>query len=173
MARKYSRILSAAKYYASIDNYIKYITDASKRGSRIGTGKPRAKSKILFIDPFGVPMADGQVVPVSANDASWTTYKAKFTLRTKDAQSDEAKIINLANYTAARVIIHTGKSATGVAKTSAVTGMKYLSYGGSSTSIPFGRGSATDTESTAFQEIRLSILTTATNALISLKPEKF
>jgi hypothetical protein len=173
MARKYSRIMSAAKYYSAIDNYIKYITDASKRGSKVGQGKPRPKSTKLYIDPFGVALADGQVVPTSASLTAWTAHKTKLGTHTSDTQSDETKIVKLEGFTPARVIITTGRSATGVAKTSSVTGLKYLSYGGTSTSLPFGRKSLAESQQAAFDEIRLQIVAGVSSALVTFKPEKF
>jgi hypothetical protein len=70
-------------------------------------------------------------------------------------------------------MITSGRSNTGVAKTSAVTGMKYLSYGGRSTSFPFGRKDADDTLVSAETEIitQLQAANAFSNAVYSLKPE--
>jgi hypothetical protein len=173
-AQKYSRIMEAAKYYSAIDNYIKYITDATKRSStsKVGSGKSRAKSRKLYIDPFNIALSTGQVVKVSAADASWTQFAAAFTGRVNaTAPTDQNNIIPLANFSAARVNITTGRSTTGVKKVSRVTGLPYLSYGGKSTSIPFGRRNETDTQAAAFTDIRTAILGTAAGAIVTLKPE--
>ena len=172
--KRYSRILSAAKYYSAIDNYIKYITDASKRGSKVGSGKPRQESIKLYIDPFNIKLAAGQVALASAAKPSWTTYDGNLgTHTTATKPTNEDLIIKLQNFSAARVNITKGRSASGVPKTSKVTGLKYLDYGGTSTSIPFGRKNETETQEAAFLEIKTAILASTAGAIITLKPEQF
>lgn len=154
-AQKYSRIMQAAKYYSAIDNYVKYITDATKRSStsKVGQGKPRQPSQKLYIDPFNIALSTGQLVRQSAAAPSWTRFAAAFTARAQPTPpTDENLIVPLANYKAARVNITTGRSTTGVKKISRVTGLPYLDYGGTSTSIPFGRRNETDTQAAAFTE---------------------
>jgi len=173
-AEKYSRILQSAKYYPALDNYIKYMTDASKRGQNVGEGKPRPKSQKLYIDPFNIALAAGQVVPQSGNQATWTTYAAAIGNRAAaTAPADENLIVKVADYSAARISITTGRSATGVKKVSKVTGLPYLSYGGTSTSLPFGRNAATDTMLAAFTEIQDRVVRTTPGAIVSMVPEKF
>jgi hypothetical protein len=169
--RKYSRILQAAKYYSAIDNYIKYITDASKRGQRVGTGQPRPKSKRYFIDPFGIKMAANQVVPVSASEPAFNAYKGNVNLRIKETVTDEDLIIPVRGLRAARAIITTGRSTTGVAKTSKVTGLKYLDYGGKSQSIAFGRKNETETMEAAGLEVKAAIQAAVAGALITIQDE--
>lgn len=173
--RRYSRIMEAAKHYSAIDNYIKYITDATKRSStsKVGQGDPRPPNILLYIDPFQIALATGQLVKQSAAEPSWTKYAAAFTGRTRPtAPADENNIVPLANYKAARVNITTGRSTTGVKKVSRVTGQPYLDYGGKSTSIPFGRTNETDTQTAAFTAIRTAIVAVTNGALVTLIPEK-
>jgi hypothetical protein len=173
-AQKYSRILEAAKYYAAIDNYVKYITDSTKKSStsKVGSGKARQPSQKLYIDPFAIALSTGQLVQQSAALPSWTKYAAAFTGRAQATPPTDANlIIPLANYRAARVNITTGRSTTGTKKISRVTGMPYLDYGGASTSIPFGRRNETDTQAAAFTDLRTAILATAAGAIVTLKPE--
>jgi hypothetical protein len=169
--RKYSRILQAAKYYSAIDNYIKYITDASKRGQRVGTGQPRPKSKKYFVDPFGIKLAAGMVVPVTSSDTAFTAYSADITGRFKLTETDEDKIIPVRDFKAARLVITTGRSTSGVAKTSKVTGMKYLDYGGKSTSLAFGRKNDTELESAAATEVKTAVQTRVSGAIVTVQPE--
>jgi hypothetical protein len=173
-AQKYSRILESAKYYSAIDNYIKYITDASKRGQNVGNGKARQPSQRLFIDPFNIALAAGQVVPTSAAEPTWTKYNAAMGAHTgATAPGDENLIVKVAEFTPARVVIATGRSNTGVAKTSKVTGLKYLDYGGTSTSVPFGRATAAETMTAAFDAIKTAIVAQTAGARVTLTPEKF
>jgi hypothetical protein len=178
MARgqRYSRIMEAAKLYSAVDNLVKYITDSTKRAStsKVGSGKNRPVSQPLYIDPFNIALSTGQVVPQSASKPSWDKYAAAFTGRTNATKpADENNIIKLANFKAARVNILTGRSQSGTKKVSRVTGLPYLDYGGTSTSIPFGRKNETDTAAAAFLEIKTAIQTTAAGAIVSLQPEKF
>ncbi|MDJ0553515.1 MAG: hypothetical protein QNJ68_03565 [Microcoleaceae cyanobacterium MO_207.B10] len=136
---RYSRILSAAKYYAAIDNYIKYITDSTKRGQNVGKGTPRPESQLLYVRPFGVSLLTGQLAKASSAQPTWTTYKADvtgYTTETSPGSSGEA--VDIDNYSAPRLNIKTNISNEGTVETSKVTGMKYLSYKGTSTSLAFG-----------------------------------
>jgi len=161
MAR-YSRILSSAKYYSAIDNYIKWITDASKKTTG-GTGKPRPPSQNLYIQPFA---AEGiftatQFVKVTAAQPAWNTHKSKFTGYTKDVLGGTDKLLTFGrNFRAARVVIKTDISQTKTKKTSHITGMYYSNYGGTSVSIPFGQKTAGEAEAAAFLELQTEILLT-------------
>jgi hypothetical protein len=172
MAQKYSRILQAARYYSAIDNYIKYITDASKRGQNVGTGKARTASQILYVDPFGISIGAKTVALVSGAKDTWTTRKPNFGTHTKDVLAADSVAVKVNGFRAARVVISTGRTSSGVRKVSKVTGMAYLDYGGKSTSAPFGRKNATETESEAFAEIKTLVLAAVNGALVTLQPEK-
>ncbi len=169
--RKYSRILQAAKYYSAIDNYIKYITDASKRGQRVGTGQPRPKSKKYFIKPFGITLATAQVIPVTAAETAFATYTPFLSGRFQATESTAANIIRPYGYTAARAIITTGRSTTGVAKTSKVTGMKYLDYGGKSTSVAFGAKATNEDYGTAIEDVLSDIQAGVSGSIVTFRPE--
>lgn len=171
MARKYSRILSAAKYYSAIDNYIKYITDASKRGSRVGTGDPRPASQRLFVDPFGLDPGETTLAIVSAAQPTWNARKAQFTGYTVDTLASGIEAVKIAGYRAARVVITTGRAARGTRDVSRITGLAYLKYGGNSTSVPFGQ-KASETQQEAFADIRTDVLAAVNGALVTLQPEK-
>jgi hypothetical protein len=172
MARKYSRILQAAKYYSAIDNYIKYITDASKRGQNVGEGKARAASKILYIEPFGVKLGTDVEAQVSGALTTWSQRQAIFALHTKDTIANTVTPVKLEGFRAARAVITTGRATTGTRKVSKVTGMAYLDYKGTSTSLPFGRKNATETQAEAFDELKTALLGAVQGALVTLQPEK-
>lgn len=173
-AQRYSRILQAAKLYSAVDNLIKSITDSTRKGQNVGNGSPRQPSQKLFIDPFNIALATGQVVPATGAKPSWTTYSASIGNRASATPpTNEDLIVKVSDFTAARVVITTGRSTTGVKKVSKVTGLAYLSYGGKSTSLPFGRNAAGDTMQAAFEEIRTRILAATAGAIVTLTPEKF
>ena len=96
---------------------------------------------------FLINLATTQLVRVTAAVPSVSSYQSKSELasRVKTAVGSGNTTIKPEGFSAARVIITSGRSASGTPKTSAVTGAKYLDYGGTSTSIPFGRKDGTDT----------------------------
>lgn len=179
MAKRFSRILGAAKYYGALDNYMKWIQGtAANRGDRIGTGEPRAASATVYIDPFDInlPVAAARIPqtlaqPTLANAAlgGVAPYASR---RDIAAPADPDNIVFWDGYRAARVIIKTGTLPRAVRKVSRVTGLPYGSTGGKSTSMPFGRNSATDTQTAAFAEIRTAILAGVTGSRVSLQPER-
>lgn len=155
--RRYSRIVQSARYYSAIDNYLKYIQDSTKKGQNVGKGKKRPPSKKLFVEPFSINLVENQFASVSGSEDAWNAYGAQFAGYTKavlSANTQEA--CDIEGFRPARVIIKTGITDTKTVKTSAVTGMKYLSYGGVSTSLPFGR-KATEQESDAFAALAAAI----------------
>jgi hypothetical protein len=173
-AQRYSRILQAAKLYSAVDNLIKSITDSTRKGQNVGNGTARQPSQKLFIDPFNIALAENQVVPATGAAPSWTKYAAAIGNRASaTAPANENLIVKIADFTAARVVINTGRSTTGVKKVSKVTGLAYLSYGGKSTSLPFGRNAAADTMAAAFEEIRTRVVAATPGAIVTLTPEKF
>jgi hypothetical protein len=171
MGARYSRILEAAKLYSAVDNYIKHITDSSKRGTRVGSGRARAKSKVVFIRPFAIDLPADTFVRQTCAESAYNSYASQFSGNIEDA-AGSATVLKLAGFKAARAIITTGRSSQGVAKTSAVTGLKYLSYGGQSTSIPFGTNTtATDQMLDVFNAAKTAIQTGTAGAIVSLQEE--
>ena len=159
MSRRYSRILQASRYYSAIDNYIKYITDSTKRGSRVGQGKARPVLQDLAISPFGLKLGTDVLVKQSATKVAWDQYKSAFVGRTEEVTAENSSKIGpkISGYRAPRVNIVTGGTDQGVPETSKVTGLKYLKYNTTSRSIPFGRKSATDTVQVAFENIKAGL----------------
>lgn len=161
-SQRYRRILESAKYFSAIDNYIKYITDSTKRGQRVGNGQARVASKKLYLIPFGRALATGQMVMVSGADPTWARVRTNGVLTDyvkETAPAQASNIVRLADFKAARITVVTGRRDEGTAKTSAVTGLKYLSYGGKSTSIPFGNTAVPIEEEVAFNNIRAALQT--------------
>lgn len=163
MADRYSDILQGARLKKALDNYIKYLSGEVDRQPNIGNGTPRPASKTLYVSPFSVSLASKQYAQVSGSEAFWTAHKSKFTGYTKesvDGGNGETGL-KLKGYRAARVSYRTGIKPTGVAATSNATKMKYLSYGGTSSSAPFGKKS-TETENAAYTDIAAEFEVNAT-----------
>jgi hypothetical protein len=170
--QRYSRILEAAKLYSAVDNYIKYITDSAKKGARVGSGKARAKSIQVYVRPFAIDLPADVLVRQTCAEAAYNSYQGEFAGNIENA-AGAATILKLDGFKAARAIITTGRSPNGQPKTSAVTGLKYLSYGGQSTSIPFGNNAAgTDQMLDVFNTAKAGIIAGQTNIIVSLQEEK-
>lgn len=164
--------MQAAKYYSAIDNYIAYINTAARRGQRVGTGKARPPSITLYVEPFNLELGNEVQAKTSASATSWNTHEAKFSAYTKTTLAQDVIGLKPEGFSAARVIIVTGLETAGTVETSAVTGMKYKSYGGVSTSIPFGKHNATANQMDVFNSIKGSFGTLPATSRITLKPEK-
>lgn len=175
--QRFSNIIAAARNYPYVDNYVKWMTDVTKRGTRVGQGQPRPPSIKLYITPFAVPLPTGQLAEQSASAPAWNTHSAKFgTHTTATRPATDANVIQVRDYTAPRVKIKTGIKTTGTVKISAQTGKKNLDYGGTSTSIPFGKSAAGDTVEGVFGDIQTAIYGGATPPVgtrVTLIPEKY
>lgn len=164
--RRNSRILAAARLKGAVDKYLDYFVNTARQGIRVGTGSARPPSKDLYIIPFGQKIATGQQVKQTAAEPSWTKYKTDFSTYTDDtAPAGDGNVLRPANYRAARIVIITGRSDTGVAAISNVTGTKYLKYGGKSTSIPFGKNVAADEQESVFNTISAKLKLSATGGI--------
>jgi hypothetical protein len=174
MGQRYSRILEAAKLAPQLEAFLDYQKNAARRGTRVGQGEPRPKSNPLYIKPFNIPLADTQKVRVTAAIPTIAAYgsNSEIASRTDAEPGAGVTLIKPEGFSAARVVITSGRSANGTPKTSAVTKAKYLSYGGTSTSIPFGRKNATETLTAAFEAIKAQIIAANPAVKVSLTREK-
>lgn len=175
MADRYSDILRAAQLKKALDNYIKYISAETDRQPNIGKGKARPALKTLYIRPFGTTLVAKQFAQVSGNQTFWDNNKAKFTDYAQDALATGATpetALKLKGFRAARLSYKTNIDTTGKEKTSNVTKMKYLSYGGTSSSIPFGNKETSVTESAAFETLKGKFTVNATNKVYWMR-EKY
>jgi hypothetical protein len=175
MSRRFSRILQSARYYGAISRYMSWIQGQTTRGVRIGQGEPRPVSQVLYVTPFAIQLAAGQKVKQTCAQPSWNTYGGRFsTYTTSTAPADAGNIIKPADYRAAHVIIKTGVLGQATVKTSTITGLQYGSYGGRSTSIPFGKATGSDEQLAVFSAIKTNLETQLSgNYRVSLTREKF
>jgi hypothetical protein len=174
MGQRYSRILEAAKLAPQLDAFLDYQKNSARRGSRVGKGKPRPKGMDLYVIPFQIPVHASQKVRATGSVDAFNTYGTKDGLATRvdDTLTDGETVLPLKGFKAARIAITTGVNPTGVEKTSNVTKAKYLSYGGNSTSVPFGRSNGTDTMVAAFNAAKTSIQGASTTIRVALIREK-
>jgi|SRR5919199_4208137 hypothetical protein len=177
MSRRYSDILKAARDLPYLENYIKWMTSAENRQPNIGKRGARKASQKLGVIPFNVPLGAGQLAYESGALPTWEAHRGEIGNHAVALTATNIKTtVRLERYSAARVIILTGRGATGTEKVSHITGRKYMSHGGTSTSLPFGKPSeaSTDTEEATFGTIAAAIRGAATAGVrVTLKPEKF
>ncbi len=203
---KYSRIFSGQRGQAGIAA-IQHIADYWKTGAKqddtdkIGQGDPRPESQKVLVRPFAFgaddteannPYAVNFFMIASGNKATFDKYKdlsLPGSLKVSDSfhvTKPLGTIISTADITPSRIVVVTGRSSKATSKRSKVTGLKYGSYGGKSTSFPFGVISTgqsfgtipllnTDiqTEETVFNAIKSAITAAAqgTPPLVTLKKE--
>lgn len=158
--QRYSRIVSASRYAKALENYVKYVSGTSDRQSKIGQGTKRPTSKELFVTPFGMKVATKQYASSSASETAYSDLKTQLAGYVfDDLAALTGTALEASGYRSARISVKTGVSDSGAIKTSKVTGMKYLSYGGKSVSVPFGKSKDADVESAVFDTLKGKIKT--------------
>lgn len=173
MSRRYSRIKNALTYQQSLENYIAYLQNAATRTPNIGGGKARDPNQVLFVQPFTLQLGANDRLQVSASRTAWTEYTAAFGTHTTTSAGTGNVSFKIRGFRPAKVNIVTGRStANRTVATSKVTKAKYLSYGGTSRSVPFGKAAATDTEELVFEVIRSEIAVPDSGILCYMVPEK-
>ncbi len=169
MSRKFSRINQASKLTVELENYIAWLTGKAERQPGIGTKTPRQPSIALYVTPFNLTIPTSVKIHQSANKVAWEKYEGEIGARTIMTLPAGTESIKLRGYRAPRINVVTGRgSANRSVKSSHITKAKYLNYGGTSVSVPFGKGAADTSEDAAFQAIKAAI----PNTLIYLIPEK-
>ncbi len=176
MSRHYSRINQAARYTAALENYVAYIQGKTERQPGIGTRAARQPSQVLYVNPFSLNIGTADTIKVSADKQAWDTHEGAFGVHTLAALPSGDVALTLKNFRASRVTIVTGRSnAERTVKESHITKTKYLSYGGTSRSIPFGKSAsgASETELAVFQTIKTELAPVGSTLKVYLSPEKY
>lgn len=173
MSKHYSRLLQASRYQAALAKYVAYIEGRANRQPNIGNGKKRDTSQTLYVKPFATPEASTDLYKCSAGLTAWNTYKATLGGHALDVAGNGINVIKARGFKAARVVIVTGRSADGSVKESHITGSKYLSYGGKSVSLPFGRVNNTDTPLTVFNAIKTELTPVGSTTKVYFSDENF
>jgi hypothetical protein len=168
--------MQAARYQLALENYVAYMQGKTERQPQIGTKQPRQPSQVLYVNPFSLNIGTADTIKVSADRTAWDTHEGAFGTHTLAALPSGDVGLSIKNFRAARVSIVTGRSnAARTVKESHITKTKYLNYGGTSRSIPFGKTSAgsAETEVTVFQTIKTSLAPVGSTLKVYLAPEKY
>ncbi len=174
---RYSRIKEAAKLQQALTNYHNYLTSQLTDTPPTGTPANQGAYTPLYAKPFAYDLGSAPRVRESAQQEGWTTYKSHFANRTSETAPAPADLIRIRNYKLPRVSIYQDYQETGTYRTSEITGLTYIYYGGETVTIPFGLDtSAASAEklATAFNAIRdsLEALSSSPPLKIYLIPEK-
>lgn len=153
--RRFSQVLTGARGEVAKTKYLDRLRGMGQ-GERIGTKGNRPDSITLYINPFGLELPPDTFVQASALAPSWTALKGEVASRAKETISATQKVLKLSGFKAARVVRRT-KDASGTVTTSKLTGLKYLKYNSTSTSVPFGQTGETDSQGEARVAIKAAI----------------
>lgn len=170
MGRRYSDIMRGPLLQEAYTRRQTYLNrPIADRNAGVGTGQPRSPSVSIAVAPFGVDLPAGTTgFIVRSNTRNRTRLGGAVGARavapppataTRNAGFVPAKI---------RAFYPTGS----IAKTSEITGIRYLKYNGESYMHPFGE-TGTEREYEAFNEISTAIVAGVGTARVSYSPEKF
>lgn len=139
----------------------------------------RPPSQSLYIEPFSFDLAETQYVKVSASSTVVTARLAAVNTggtRIMTALANDAIAFRLDKFRPAKLLIVTGRNATGTREVSKTSGLPYKYYGGTRSSIPFGRKAAGEDQNQAFEIIKIAIrgtTPTASSPIVTLIPERY
>lgn len=153
--RRFSQVLTGARGEVAKTKYLDRLKGMGQ-GENIGTKGNRPDAIELYVQPFGQELPADMFIRVSALTPSWSALSANVGARTKATVSATQKVLRLTGFKSARVVRRT-KDTSGTVTTSKLTGLKYLKYNSTSTSAPFGRSNATDTQGEARVAIETAI----------------
>lgn len=139
----------------------------------------RPPSKPLYIEPFSFDLAENQYVKVSASDTVITARLAAVNtggVRAMETLASGNTAFRLDRFRPAKLLIVVGRKATGTREVSKTSGLPYKYYGGTRSSIPFGRKAAGEDQNQAFEIIKTAIrgaTPTASSPIVTLMPERY
>lgn len=142
----------------------------------VGTpAEPRPASIPLYVNPFSLTLGADVLVQVSALQPSWNLMSgfSEVSSRVKTALTGTDASVKLKGFKPARVIRTVEGSGAGSVQRSKATGLEYIKYPRSSTSIPFGRKTADTTISSVFSQIRTQAGAGQANVKFRLQEEQF
>jgi hypothetical protein len=141
------RVLRGERGDAAKAKLLAYYQRLGPEVSGVGTRGNRPASAALYVVPFGQNFGTGNYLQTSALVNSITALRGAVGTHAKlSITAGTENGLKLKGVHAARVSATSGVRDTGTPETSKLTGLHYASYGGKSTSMPFGRTSATANE---------------------------
>lgn len=138
-------VLRGLRGAAARQRLLDYYAGVLTVDDNVGQGVARPASQVLYIEPFSVPLATATVMRDSALLPAWQTLSAISPTQTYVTATLGANTsVDLKSYKAPRITRIT-LDGTGTREVSKITALPYLKYDNTSQSVPFGKGTSTDT----------------------------
>jgi hypothetical protein len=172
---RFFRVLRGQRGQAAKDKYLAYLTQLNSGQEGLGTKGNRPDRVLLYLKPYNVDLGTDAELVSSALEPSWNQLRGLTGVSTRVSNVGTANTVGVKLRSAkpARVHVTTGLVAQGTVDTSQLTGLKYLKYGGTGASIPFGRSSGTDTMGDGYTQIKNSAIATfGARTRVSLSEEQ-
>ena len=149
-------ILRGARGAAARTKYLQYLDGLGTQREEGTLGGNRPASVGLLVSPFGLNLGAGVKCSVSARSDAWGALGtfSELATRVATATGEGETAVKIKGYKSARFSRTTGIDATGRVKRSKRTGLAYLSYGGNSLSVPFGKKTGDTSLLAAYTQIR-------------------
>lgn len=124
----------------------------------VGQGGARPPSKVVYLDPFSIPLAADHIMRDSCSTEAWSQLSGLGSTSSHVQEAAGANTpVDVKSYKAPRIVRIT-LDATGVREVSKITGLPYLKYDHTSLSIPFGKALTTDTVAGVFGDLSASYI---------------
>lgn len=168
---RFYRVIRGQRGQAAKDKYINYLNGIDIEDN-VGGGAAKPPSQSLYVRSFSGGLPNTVWLRVSASTSAWGNFGTVSAIasRTKETVATGNSSVKIRGFKAARVSKTTGIASSGTRKTSTKTGLAYLSYGGDSLSLPFGKSGDSDTYAAAIAEIE-PLLKTSSSIRVSFTEE--
>lgn len=126
----------------TLTNYVEWLRLPERQHTvGVGNGKNRAAPKKLYIHPFNITMPTTLMALTSASSTSYEALESKVVGYAIATLPVDGTVFarKPRQYSPARVVQTIERRSKGTSKTSHITKNPYLSYGGTSRSVPFGQ----------------------------------
>lgn len=169
---RFYQVLRGARGEAAKAKFLDHLRGLGQ-GENIGTKGNRPPSIALYLTPFDLPLGANLLVKASALVPSHDMFKngSEYSSRVKTVLGGTETSIKLRSYAAPRIVRRQLSSTTGTAKTSKLTGLKYLHYNTQSASVPFGKKTGDTSLISVFEDIVTQAKGSATNLTFTLLEE--
>lgn len=170
MGARYSRLRRAARLAAAATKLADYYDPTKPKPSYPSRSQPRPAYIPIYFKPFSFELAATQVMRSTAQETGgWGAYSTAIGARAKNTLAANETVFFVEGFKPARVTVTSGVEDTGVEEFSKVTGLRYLKYGGTSVSVPFGK-MGTEAAAEAYSAVKAAL--TAARRRVSIRPER-
>lgn len=170
MGARYSRIRRASRLAAAALKLADYYDPTKPKPSYPSRQQPRPAYIPVYFKPFSFDLDTTQVMRSTTQEVNgWQSFSGAIGARAKIALAAGEVLFFVEGFKPARVTVTTGVQPSGTPETSQVTGLRYLKYGGTSVSVPFGK-TGTETAAEAYTAVKAAL--TLDTRRVSIRPER-